>query len=104
MENSKRNFYYYHYLNCLYNSILKFNKLTANQLALYHALLFVANKSNSLILNLPLKVLKQYTGLNKEAVLYSRKALQKKGLITFKQQPNLKATEYTINKITFLNR
>lgn len=89
---------YYFELNKFYSEFLPLNKLTANQIVLYHAILYIANKANQINnLSIPLLILKQNTGLEKDAILCARKALQNKGLISFKQFAGCVATQYTLN-------
>lgn len=89
---------YYYELNKFYGEYLPLNKLTANQIALYHAILYIANKVNKTNgLAIPLSTLKEKTGLEKDAILYARKTLQTKGLISFKQFSGCVATQYSLN-------
>lgn len=79
--------------------LLELNQLHTPAIALWHALMHIANKTgwqDNFTVAIPVLTIK--TGLNKQAVLKARNELKEKGLIDFKSRNN-QAASYSIKSL-----
>jgi len=83
---------------------LEIEPLTTSQIALWHALMHMANKSGwKDSFTVAIVVLEIKTGLKKQAILNARIALKNKGLIDFKSRNSNLSAVYTINSLIDYN-
>lgn len=89
-------------LNMIYqmNQFYKYlesNKLTPNQIALWHALMNIAeNAGYPIWLSVPIVKLENYTGMKKDAIYRARDTLLKRNLIEYQPGQGSRAAQYKI--------
>ena len=86
-------------INAFYDS-LETNRLNANDIALWYALMSVANKTNwQSEFTVAIMVLEIKSGLNRKSVQRARNKLKEFGYIDFKQRGGNQSAMYTINSL-----
>lgn len=76
------------------------HELSPGQIALWHALMYVCNKTGwKREFTVALSVLRTYTGLSERAVIKNREVLKEMGLIDFTPSSN-EAASYSLNSLT----
>ena len=86
-------------IKAFYDS-LETNRLNANDIALWYALMSVANKTNwQSEFTVAIMVLEIKSGLNRKSVQRARNKLKEFGYIDFKQRGGNQSAMYTINSL-----
>lgn len=82
---------------------LEVNQLSTSAIALWHALMHIANKTGwQDTFTVAIVVLSTKTGLEKKAIYNARVALQNKGLISFQTRKGKQSTIYQIHSLVAL--
>ena len=88
-------------INAFYDS-LETNRLNANDIALWHALISVANKTNwQSEFTVAIMVLEIKSGLNRQSVFRARNKLRDCKYISFRQRGGNQSAMYTINSLVY---